>query len=78
MVAADGFEDAWKSFAQELAKGPTRFALTKSLLDEAATSSLDEQLELEVQAQTEAGKTSDHLEGVRAFLAKRPPSFWGM
>jgi 2-(1,2-epoxy-1,2-dihydrophenyl)acetyl-CoA isomerase len=79
VVAADGFEDAWRGFAQDLAKGPTRaFALTKALLDDAATSSLDEQLELEVEAQTEAGKTSDHLEGVRAFLAKRPPSFWGM
>ncbi|HEX3325543.1 MAG TPA: enoyl-CoA hydratase-related protein [Actinomycetota bacterium] len=79
VVGADAFEDEWKGFAEELAKGPTRaFALTKSLLDGAATATLDEQLDLEVEAQSEAGRTSDHLEGVRAFLAKRAPSFWGM
>jgi 2-(1,2-epoxy-1,2-dihydrophenyl)acetyl-CoA isomerase len=79
VVAADDFEGEWKEFAQTLATGPTRaFALTKSLLEAAATKSLDEQLDLEVQAQSEAGRTSDHLEGVRAFLAKRAPNFWGM
>jgi 2-(1,2-epoxy-1,2-dihydrophenyl)acetyl-CoA isomerase len=79
VVAADAFETEWKEYAQTLATGPTRaFALTKSLLEAAATTSLDEQLDLEVDAQSEAGKTSDHLEGVRAFLAKRAPNFWGM
>ncbi|MEA2508913.1 MAG: 2-(1,2-epoxy,2-dihydrophenyl)acetyl-CoA isomerase [Actinomycetota bacterium] len=79
VVAADAFEEEWKAFARGLATGPTRaFALTKSLLGEAATSTLDEQLDLEVEAQAEVGRTSDHLEGVRAFLAKRAPRFWGM
>jgi 2-(1,2-epoxy-1,2-dihydrophenyl)acetyl-CoA isomerase len=79
VIVADSFEDEWKSFALELAKGPTRaFALTKSLLETAETASLEFQLETEVQLQTEAGRTSDHLEGVRAFLAKRAPNFWGM
>ncbi len=78
LVSADEFEGAWRSFARELATGPTRgYALTKALVAAAATHALDDQLELEVEAQTEAGATVDHLEGVQAFLSKRPPSFEG-
>ncbi len=78
VAAAEDFEDAWQSFARTLAAGPTRaYALTKSLVSAAAERSLEEQLELEVRAQTEAGITSDHLEGVRAFLGKRRPNFQG-
>jgi 2-(1,2-epoxy-1,2-dihydrophenyl)acetyl-CoA isomerase len=79
VVDAGGFEDEWRQFAQDLARGPTRaFALTKSLLATAATSTLDDQLNAEVHAQSDAGNTADHLEGVLAFLAKRPPRFRGM
>jgi 2-(1,2-epoxy-1,2-dihydrophenyl)acetyl-CoA isomerase len=79
VVSAGDFKDEWKRFASELAMGPTRaLALTKSLLENAETASLELQLATEVQMQTEAGQTSDHLEGVRAFLAKRAPKFQGM
>ena len=78
VVAVDSFEEEWRSFARELARGPTKaFALTKSLVASAAERSLDEQLEAEVGAQTEAGSTADHLEGVQAFLGKRAPKFEG-
>jgi 2-(1,2-epoxy-1,2-dihydrophenyl)acetyl-CoA isomerase len=78
VVDADAFEEEWRQFAHNLAKGPTRaLALTKFLLDTAATSTLDDQLNAEVHAQSEAGNTSDHLEGVQAFLAKRAPRFRG-
>ena len=78
VVAPEEFEGAWRSFAGELARGPTRgYSLTKSLVAAAATQSLDDQLEIEVEAQTEAGSTEDHLEGVQAFLSKRPPNFQG-
>lgn len=78
VLPADEFEKEWRSLAGELAQGPTRaFALTKALLYSAAERSLDEQLDAEVDAQTEAGRTSDHLEGVQAFLAKRSPNFEG-
>lgn len=78
VVPADEFDDAWRSFARRLAAGPTRgYALTKALIAGAATHALDDQLELEVEAQTEAGATEDHLEGVRAFLSKRSPTFKG-
>ena len=78
VTPADEFEQAWREAAAILAAGPTRgFALTKKLLQQAAERSLDDQLDAEVQAQTEAGLTEDHLEGVQAFLAKRPPKFKG-
>ena len=74
----DEFEDAWRSFVAELASGPTKaFALTKRLLRSAMERSLDEQLDLEGELQAEAGRTQDHLEGVRAFLGKRAPRFEG-
>lgn len=75
---ADGFEAAWRQYARELASGPTKaFALTKSLVAQAGTRSLDDQLDAEVDAQTQAGSTSDHMEGVHAFFDKRPPEFKG-
>lgn len=78
VVAADRFDDAWRSFARRLAAGPTRaYALTKNLANAATELSIIDQLEEEVLAQAEAGRTSDHLEGVQAFLAKREPKFEG-
>ena len=78
LVPADEFESTWRSFAAELAAGPTKaYAITKRLVQEAANRSLDDQLEDEVGAQSEAGRTADHLEGVQAFLTKRPPTFKG-
>ena len=76
VVPAEDFEQEWRSFASQLAAGPTRaYAITKRLVQGALEHSLDEQLDEEVGAQTEAGRTADHLEGVQAFLAKRRPDF---
>jgi 2-(1,2-epoxy-1,2-dihydrophenyl)acetyl-CoA isomerase len=78
VAPADGFEDAWRGRAAELAAGPTRaYALLKKLATLSAGATLDEALDAEVSLQTEAGLTQDHLEGVRAFLSKRPPEFQG-
>ena len=72
------FEEAWRGFAQGLAQGPTRaYALIKMLVASGAERPLDKHLDLEVNAQSEAGRTSDHLEGVKAFLSKQPPTFEG-
>ena len=78
VLPPDDFEPGWRSFAAKLAAGPTRaYALTKTLVHSAPDRTLEEQLELEIEAQTTAGKTSDHLEGVQAFFDKRPPNFEG-
>jgi 2-(1,2-epoxy-1,2-dihydrophenyl)acetyl-CoA isomerase len=78
VVPRDDFDDAWRAFAAELAAGPTRaYALTKELVNAATHVTLDEQLDIEVGAQTAAGATADHLEGVQAFLGKRRPEFKG-
>jgi len=78
VVPADDFEEEWRSFAAELAAGPTQaYGITKHLVAFAAEHSLEEQLEEEVHGQTRAGKTDDHMEGVTAFLGKRAPRFTG-
>ena len=78
VVPADDFEHEWRNYSSALAQGPTRaFALTKQLVNSATERSLDEQLTFEIDAQSAAGQSEDHLEGVNAFLAKRPPKFQG-
>jgi 2-(1,2-epoxy-1,2-dihydrophenyl)acetyl-CoA isomerase len=78
VVSAEDFDERWRAFAESLAAGPTRaYALMKTLAKSAAELSLDVQLDAEVRAQSEAGETSDHMEGVRAFLSKRGPRFEG-
>jgi 2-(1,2-epoxy-1,2-dihydrophenyl)acetyl-CoA isomerase len=57
---------------------PTRaIGLTKRLLERAGLSSLEDQLELEADLQTEAAQSADFKEGVAAFLEKREPRFSG-
>ncbi len=61
-----------------LASGPTlALARTKALLRSNLQVDLDRALEAEAQAQAASGQTKDHLEGVTAFLEKRPPRFQG-
>ena len=66
------------SLAERLAQSPTAaIAQIKRLLDASAVNDYGGQLDREREAQIEAGKTKDFVEGVSAFLEKRPARFVG-
>src|SRR5689334_23134659 len=78
-VAADGeLMSQVMAMAEKLANAPTAaLGRIKQLLDASAVNDWRSQLDLERVAQIESGKTKDFIEGVSAFLEKRPPRFVG-
>jgi len=57
---------------------PTKaLGLTKKLLNQSMTNSLEQQLALESDLQIEASSSNDYQEGVAAFIEKRTPVFKG-
>ncbi len=78
VVGSDELAARASETAAALAAQPTRaVALTKRLFDRAPQATLEEQLELEAELQSEATRTEDFAEGVAAFLEKRRPAFTG-
>jgi 2-(1,2-epoxy-1,2-dihydrophenyl)acetyl-CoA isomerase len=66
------------TLAHRLAHGPTQsLAAIRRLYWESPHNSYEVQLDLERQTQQRAGKTEDFVEGVTAFLQKRPAKFKG-
>ena len=63
--------------AHQLADGPASLAVTRSLYWQSPLNTYEEQLDLERISQERAGKTQDFMEGVTAFLQKRPAKFQG-
>lgn len=64
--------------AARLAAGPTRaLGLMKRAFLAASANGFDAQLDLERDLQREAGAADEYLEGVRAFMEKRPADFRG-
>ena len=78
------YSDDWDAaglkaaLADKLAVMPTRaLVATRHLLRDAGTRSLDAHLNVERDTQSALGKTQDYMEGVNAFLEKRPAQFKG-
>ena len=72
------FEEEVQNLAKTLAQMPTKaLGLTKRLLNQSMTNSLEQQLALESDLQIEASSSNDYKEGVTAFVEKRKPEFKG-
>jgi len=70
--------EAAMALAQRLATLPTKaLVATRQVVRAAASNDLDRQLDLERDTQSALGRTHDYIEGVTAFLQKRPANFKG-
>jgi len=70
------FADEVQTTAQRLAGMPTRaLAETRRAIDASQQLGFAEALSLEAECQSRLGASHDYLEGVAAFMAKRPPQF---
>ena len=77
-VADDTFSAHWQGRAAALAAGPSvAYRAVKAALRKSFVNDLAGQLALEARLQGTCGKTADFLEGVSAFLEKRPAKFKG-
>lgn len=77
-VPAESLMDEATSIANKLSNMPTKgFGLYKRAVNQSLQNNIEEQLELEADLQTEAGRSHDYQEGVQAFLGKRKPDFRG-
>jgi 2-(1,2-epoxy-1,2-dihydrophenyl)acetyl-CoA isomerase len=74
----EAFASESASLTARLAAGPTRsYAASKRQLNNQLYSNMPEQLELEAKLQQEMAGSDDFVEGVSAFLTKRPADFRG-
>ena len=78
MVPAAELAERTTALAQRLAGGPAHaYAGTKRLLQQSLGASLETQLQSEAENFAHCAGTEDFVEGVAAFIAKRPPKFQG-
>ena len=78
VFSTDTFEEEVKALADTLAQMPTKaLGLTKRLLNQSMTNTLEQQLALESDLQIDASSSNDYNEGVTAFVEKRKPEFKG-
>jgi len=78
VFSVETFEEEVNKIAITLANMPTKaLGLTKRLLNQSLTNTLEQQLALESDLQIEASSSNDYKEGVAAFVEKRKPEFNG-
>ena len=78
IVADAELDETTMHLARSLARGPRiALALMKQNFNAAENGTLAELLDLEAQRQIATGRTRDHQEAARAFVAKRAPLFQG-
>ena len=78
VFADEDFDAGWRARAGQLAKGPSvAYRAVKQAMRASLSNNFDQQLALEARLQGECGKSRDFLEGVMAFLEKRPAQFEG-
>jgi 2-(1,2-epoxy-1,2-dihydrophenyl)acetyl-CoA isomerase len=78
VAADDEFDGVVDELAARLAAGPTAsYAGSKRQFNEWLFARMDAQLDLEASIQQQAAASGDFLEGVQAFLEKRPANFRG-
>jgi 2-(1,2-epoxy-1,2-dihydrophenyl)acetyl-CoA isomerase len=78
VVPDDRLETEANALADRLAAGPTRsYAGTKRQLNAWQFARMEDQLELEASIQADLGRSQDFMEGVAAFVEKRPARFTG-
>jgi 2-(1,2-epoxy-1,2-dihydrophenyl)acetyl-CoA isomerase len=78
VVADDRLDAEVDALAERLAAGPSRsYAASKRQLNAWLFARMADQLELEATLQQEMVGTDDFVEGVSAFVQKRPPNFQG-
>jgi 2-(1,2-epoxy-1,2-dihydrophenyl)acetyl-CoA isomerase len=77
VVPGEALAEEAGAFARSLASGPTvAYGYIKRLIA-ASTGTLADSLALETELQAAAGRTEDHVNAVRSFLAKETPEFGG-
>lgn len=78
VVIGDELLSTAHQLAEHFATAPTKaIGYIKQAVDYAANSTFEEALEYEAVIQDAAGHTTDHREGLAAFLEKRPAQFIG-
>jgi 2-(1,2-epoxy-1,2-dihydrophenyl)acetyl-CoA isomerase len=78
VVSADALRDETMALARELAQGPPlAFAAIKRAVSAGLGGTIDTALELEKAGQLRCLQSADCMEGIMAWMQKRPPAFEG-
>ncbi|MFB0933152.1 MAG: enoyl-CoA hydratase-related protein, partial [Pseudomonadales bacterium] len=76
-VAAEDLMPEAMKIAEKFANGPKSLGLIRQAYWQSLENSFAEQIQVETNLQTQAGRTFDNQEGIAAFLEKRSAKFEG-